>query len=150
MPATYDKLGVRFQYPDNWVLDEKDALAGEDSVSVYSPGGAFWTLAIHTPDMRPRDLADAAVKAMRQVYEEIDSERVRETIAGHKLIGYDLNFYCLDLTNTAQVRVARTPRASFVVFCQADDREFAEIEPVFRAITASLLSGAGRPSEASS
>lgn len=142
MPAVYDKLGVRFQYPENWVLDEKDALAGEASISVYSPGGAFWTLAIHSHEVRPRDLADAALKAMRQVYDELDAEPVRESIAGHKLTGYDLNFYCLDLTNTALVRGVQTPQASYLVLCQADDREFAEVEPVFRAITASLLAGA--------
>jgi hypothetical protein len=87
----------------------------------------------------PKDLAEAALQAMRQEYSELDAERVREKSAGRELIGYDLNFYCLDLTNTALVRAVRTADATYLILCQAEDREFAEVEAVFRAITASLL-----------
>jgi hypothetical protein len=139
MPAVYDKLGICFQYPENWELDQKDALAGESCVTVYSPGGAFWSITIHPEGLKPKDLADAALKAMRQVYDELDAERTKEVVMGQELVGYDLNFYCLDLTNTALIRGWRTPAASYLLFCQSDDREFAEVEPVFRAITASLL-----------
>jgi hypothetical protein len=139
MPAVFDKLGIRFQYPDNWQLDEKDALAGESSVTVYSPGGAFWSINVHAREVAPKDLVEAALKAMRQEYDELDAERVRERAAGQDLVGYDLNFYCLDLTNTALVRAVRTADATFLILCQAEDREFAEVGPVFRAITASLL-----------
>jgi hypothetical protein len=139
MAAIFDKLGIRFLYPENWQLDESEALAGNQLVSVYSPGGSFWSVMIHPPSAAPAKLAAAALKAMRQQYDELDSEEVRETVGGHDLVGYDMNFYCLDLTNTAQVRSYRTPDAAYVVFCQADDREFAEIEEVFRAITISLI-----------
>jgi hypothetical protein len=139
MAAIFDKLGIRFLYPENWQLDESEALAGNQLVSVYSPGGSFWSVMIHPPSTAPATLAAAALKAMRQQYDELDSEEVRETVGGHDLVGYDMNFYCLDLTNTARVRSYRTPDAAYVVFCQADDREFAEIEEVFRAITMSLI-----------
>jgi hypothetical protein len=139
MPATYDKLGVKFQYPDNWTLDEKDALEGENSVSVYSPDEAFWSLVIHPSHVDPEDLLATALKTMRKLYEELDAERAEETIAGRKLSGYDLNFYCLDLTNTALLRALRTPAASYLILCQADDRELEQVEPVFRAITASFV-----------
>ncbi|HVW36950.1 MAG TPA: hypothetical protein VHB99_06580, partial [Pirellulales bacterium] len=68
------------------------------------------------------------------------AEAVVETIAGQELLGWDMNFYCLDLTNTAQVRGFGTDEATYLIFCQADDREFEEVEPVFAAITRSLLS----------
>ena len=38
MPSTYDKLGIRFQFPDNWSLDENEARDSGNAVSVYSPG----------------------------------------------------------------------------------------------------------------
>ena len=41
MPARFDKLGISFQYPENWTLDDSDALLGRKSVTVYSPGGRF-------------------------------------------------------------------------------------------------------------
>ena len=139
MAAIFDKLGIRFLYPENWQLDESEALAGNDVITVYSPGGSFWSVMIHPPGTAPSKLAATALEAMRQQYDELDADEVREIVAGHEMVGYDMNFYCLDLTNTALVRSYRTDDAAYVVFCQADDREFAEIEPVFRAITLSLF-----------
>ncbi len=39
MPRVYDKLGIRFLYPDNWTLDEDEAIQGNRSVTALSPGG---------------------------------------------------------------------------------------------------------------
>ena len=139
MPAEFSKLGIRFQYPENWSLDEDDALEGGQSVSVSSPGGAFWQIVVHPPHTQPSELVRAVLKLMKQEYQQLDAEAVQEELAGLELRGYDLNFYCLDLTNTALVRAVRTDAATFLILCQADDREFAEVEPVFRAMTASLL-----------
>ncbi len=139
MPAIYEKLGIKFQYPENWTLDEGEALEGEKSVSVYSPGGAFWSVMIHPRSQAPEKLVDAALQTMKQVYDELDAETVAETIGRVDLVGCDMNFYCLDLTNTAAVRSGYTDDATLVVFWQADDRELGEVEAVFRAITLSLL-----------
>ncbi len=59
-------------------------------------------------------------------------------MADQELIGYDLNFYYLDLTNTAAVRTLGgiwTP----LDLLQAEDREFTEIHQVLRAVTTSLV-----------
>lgn len=139
MPGTYEKLGIRFQYPESWRVDEAEALAGEQSVAVYSPDGAFWSVMIHAPTQDLQSLADAALETMKQVYDELDAEAVAETVSHVPLVGYDINFYCLDLTNTAQVRACRTPAAAYLILCQADDREYAQVASVFQAITHSLL-----------
>jgi hypothetical protein len=141
MPAKFQKLGISFQYPDNWTLDEEDALAGRSSVTVYSPGGAFWSVTVHPRSADPAQLTRAAVDVMKQEYKELDAEQTREILAGWELTGYDLNFFYLDLTNTAQIRCLRADRATYTVFCQAEDREYDEIQAVFRAITTSLVSG---------
>lgn len=143
MPADFDSLGIRFEYPDTWILDQEDALAGRKSVTVYSPGGAFWSISIHPHRADPLKLADAAVKAMLEEYEEVEIEKIEEAIGGRQLVGYDLNFYYLDLTNTATVRCLRTRRATYAVFCQAEDREFERVREVFLAITTSLLRNLG-------
>ncbi len=52
-------------------------------------------------------MAQAALDAMRKEYDDMDAEPVRETIAGYELVGFDLNFFCLDLTNTARIRSVR-------------------------------------------
>jgi hypothetical protein len=145
MPATFDKMGIAFQYPENWTLDEEDAVTGRHSVTIYSPGGGFWTVAMHPPGMGPAELVRAAVSAMRQEYEEVEREDIRQTLAGHDLVGCDLNFFYLDLTNTACIRGLRVERATVVIFYQAEDREFVALRPVFEAMTLSLVRGFGAP-----
>ncbi len=141
MPAEFSKLGISFQYPDNWTLDEEDARAGRRSVTVYSPGGAFWTVAVHPESADPDQLAEGAVAAMREEYGEVDCEEAHESVAGHAMVGRDLNFFALDLTNTAQIRALRIGPATYTIFCQAEDREFETVRNVFLAMTTSLLSG---------
>ena len=140
MPNEFHRLGIHFQYPENWTLDEEDAVAGRDSVTVYSPGGSFWSLAIHSRSADPRQLAEAVVDAMKQEYKELEVEEISESVADHELLGYDLSFYYLDLTNTAHVRCVRADRHTLTIFCQAEDREFNQISAVFQAMTVSLLS----------
>lgn len=141
MPAKYDKLGLSFQFPDNWTLDEEDAVAGQESVTVYSPGGGFWCVALHPQSAEPARLAKAVVEAMRQEYEGLEAEEAHETLVGHELVGYDLSFFYLDLTSTARIRSLRAGQTTYTFFCQADDREFEAVGRVFEAITASLLMG---------
>jgi hypothetical protein len=80
---------------------------------------------------------------MRREYDDLDSEPVRETIGGYDLVGFDLNFFCLDLTNTANIRSLRVDRTTFTIFCQAEDREYREVGPVFAAMTLTLLQSIG-------
>jgi hypothetical protein len=146
MPAVYENAGLCFEYPENWLLEAGSSVDGEspgdeDSVTVYSPGGSFWTVVRHPGGKDPKPYVEAALQAMQEEYDEIDVEAVEETVLGHRLVGCDLNFFYLDLTNTARIRGVRTPGSTLLLFCQADDRELDEIDDVFRAMTASLLSG---------
>jgi hypothetical protein len=141
MPARFDKLGISFQYPDNWVLDDSDAILGRRSVTVYSPGGAFWSVAIHPASADPAKLAAAVVEAMKKEYSGVEVDDTREMMGGHELIGYDLAFYYLDLINSATVRGLRVGTDTYTIFCQAEDREFDKLQMVFKAITISFLSG---------
>ena len=145
MPIRFDKLGISFQYPDNWTLDDSDAVLGRKSVTVYSPGGAFWTVAIHAGAADPAKLAAAVVETMSKEYGGLEVDEMRETVAGRELIGYDLAFYYLDLTNTAVIRSVRAAQSTYTIYYQAEDREFERLQMVFRAMMTSLLSGLTDP-----
>ena len=139
MPALFDKLGIRFQYPENWTL-EIGADAEQEGVTVYSPGGGFWSVVLRGPDDDPAEVARLARVALDDIYDDLDCEPVEETIAGQETVGFDVKFYCLDLTNSAQIRAIHRDGRSYLILCQAEDREFDQIAPVFRAMTTSLLS----------
>ena len=139
MPAHFASLGISFQYPDNWTLDDSDALLGRKSVTVYSPGGAFWSVALQSGTAEPAKLATIVVEAMKQEYPGLEAEPAQQKTAGHELVGYDLAFYCLDLTNTACVRSFRFAHTTYTIYYQAEDREYEQMERVFQAITLTLL-----------
>ncbi len=123
--------------------------AGQSAVTVFSPGGAFWSVALHTLSAAvPTQMAQAALDAMRKEYEELDAEPVHEAIAGHDLVGFDLNFFCLDLTNTACIRSLRVDNTTYTILFQAEDHEYSQVSPVFAAITLTLLQSLGKKSSA--
>jgi hypothetical protein len=151
MPGVFNKFGIHFQYPENWSLETDDATPGRQMVSLYSPGGAFWTVALTSAQDEPIELAKTALKTLEVEYDELDSETVEESVAGVDLVCFDVNFYCLDLTNTAWIRAGIKESSGhggaddapcpmrYLILCQAEDREFEQISPVFRAMTTSLL-----------
>jgi hypothetical protein len=140
MPAVFSGFGISFQYPENWTLDDSDARLGRHSVTVYSPGGAFWSVAVQSGGADPAKLAAAAVETMKKEYAWLEAEEAEETIANYDLTGYDVAFYYLDLTSTAVIRSARIGGATYTIFAEGEDREFVAYRQVFQAMTVSLLS----------
>lgn len=146
MPAVFDKLGIRFLYPENWTLDETEALSGEETVTVYSPAGSFWMVRILPRKVEPTTLVDQALQAMRKEYPELDAEPFDDLFGACDVVGCEMNFYYLDLTNTAVVKSYRTDEATIIVLYQGDDRELSGIAKVFEAMTQSLMeSTIGKP-----
>jgi hypothetical protein len=143
MPALFDDLGLRFQFPENWSLEEDDT-PGRESATVYSPGGGFWTVVLRDTKDSPATLAEEALLAMRQEYPGLDCEAAAESVGGTELVGYDLNFIYMDLISTAMIRAFHTGARSLVVVCQAEDRDFEKLGDVFRAITVSLVAEMGK------
>jgi hypothetical protein len=137
----FDRFGLAFEHPDNWMIDTEDSEGRFATVTVYSPRGGFWSVSGHAAGGDPGELAAAVVSEMREEYRELDVEAATDEFAGRSLAGFDLNFYCLDLTNTAQVRTLATPTAIYLILCQAEDREWDELAPVFAAITTSFVTG---------
>jgi hypothetical protein len=139
MPATYDKAGLTFQYPDNWeVADDTDDMPR--TISIQSPSGAFWSVDLHPFSVDTDYLLEQMLAAMQAEYEDIEVDRVEDETVGAASLGYDLTFYCLDFLVACQIRCFRHGHAVYVMTYQAEDREFDQLKDVFRAITTSMLS----------
>lgn len=143
MPNCYHGHGLSFQYPDNWRLDDAADDPRDDSVTVYAPGGSFWSVSVHPAEADPMELAQGVVNLMKQEYETLEVEEVCDNLLGIEMVGFDMNFYFLDYTNSAQIRVLRVRDRTYAVFYQGEDHEFDRLGNVFRAMTASLFTEAG-------
>ncbi|MEM9657844.1 MAG: hypothetical protein AAF961_05730 [Planctomycetota bacterium] len=139
MPAICDALGVTFEYPDNWTVEAPEPDDEGVQVAVSGPETAFWHLSRHDAGADFESLFDEALAALRADYHEIEATSVAEVIEGRRIEGFDVNFYCLDLTVTTWLRGIPTDAGSFLLLCQAEDRDLERVGPVFQAMLASLL-----------
>lgn len=142
MPAVFDQLGIRFEYPDNWSVEQQSLdfpSAESEQVSVSSPETAFWQLSKHPPNADLESLFDEALSALRSLYREMEVTPASDLVEDRDITGFDVNFYCLDFTNTSWLRGFQTPTATYLLLCQAEDRELERVGPVFRAMLASVL-----------
>jgi hypothetical protein len=130
-----------FSFPESWELDKEDTTNHADSVSVVSPEGGFWCVRRELNETAITSVLEQAVKAMQEVYPELEVENTVENIAGEQLPGIDMHFFCLDLTGTASVRILETLSGKYVIFSQAEDEQLEELKPIFSAITTSLIRG---------
>ena len=137
MIQTFERDGVRFQYPGNWTVEVEDADDGW-TVSVQSPEMAFLVVSLRPEALDPADLADQTLDALKGEYKELDAENVVETVAGRPAIGHDIDFLTLDTAITCRTRCLETPAGPLLVMSQVSEFDRPQNEPVLRAIGASL------------
>ncbi len=141
MTDTFDRDGIRFQYPTNWRPDP-DA-ADDDgaawTVVLQSPGTAFLLVSLRPEADTPAALADQTLDALKTEYKELDADDVVETLADRVAIGHDIDFLTLDTAVACHTRCVDTPAGPLLLMGQASEYDRATADPVFRAVFASLV-----------
>ncbi|HEV3167309.1 MAG TPA: hypothetical protein VGZ22_25090 [Isosphaeraceae bacterium] len=138
MLGIYQDHGIRFEYPFEWELEVSDD-GPRTTVTVQAPDGLMFTL-VTIDDSRPApaDLADEALAVMREEYPDLDAAPAIESIAGHRAIGHDLEFFSLDVINSSTIRCFRSPSRTVLVFDQWSDLAGEDPEGTVRAVRNSL------------
>ena len=136
MPAKFERDGISLQYPENWQLIP-DGYPSGWGVTVQSPATAYLTLTLDGSRPGIGELADTALAALRDIYPELEEQSVSSTLAGLPCIGYDAEFFSLDLTNTCMIRAIALASGTLMVLAQVTDLEGHNLA-VLRAIMASL------------
>jgi len=139
MAALFDQFGLRFSYPENWSIEVTEDSPDNQTVVVFGPATAFWQLSQHPASAELERLFDEALSALRTEYRQIEVEPDSSTIEGVCLEGFSVHFFYLDLVTTCRLRGWKSEGAVYLLVCQAEDREFSQVEAVFEAILASLL-----------
>jgi hypothetical protein len=134
----YEDHGVRFEYPSDWTVEATE----EDDVTTvdlqHPDGVAFVLVRCDESCSDPEETADLALEAMREEYPELDSSPVSERHGKHIVIGHDVEFFSLDVSNAATIRCFRTPRRTVLVFGQWSDLIGEETAEVVSAVFRSL------------
>jgi hypothetical protein len=137
MSLEFERSGVRFEYPDDWTLEEEVNDNGW-SATVSSPETAFLLISFHADVDDPSSLANMALEAMRETYPDLESESAMETLAGFPAIGFDVDFVALDLTNSCRIRSLPGPDGCLLLLGQCTDAELSSHGEALRAVGASL------------
>ena len=137
MAAQFLEDGIGFQYPENWDL-QREVNDNGWTVTVQSLATAFFMLT-YDADMPETELmAATALEAMREEYPELEADDAVESLAGQPAVGHDIQFFSLDLTNTCWARSFYAAGGTLLALWQANDLELDQVEPILRAIIASL------------
>jgi hypothetical protein len=137
MAALFEEDGIQMQYPENWELQREESDNGW-TISVQSPDTAFLVLSFDAEMPEVENMAQTALDALREEYEDLEADDCVETVAGQPAVGHDVRFFSLDLTNSCWIRSFYGDHGTFLVMWQINDLELERYEPVLRAMCASL------------
>jgi hypothetical protein len=133
----FEEDGVRFQYPDNWTMTREEADSGW-TVSVQSPDTAFFLIAFDKSMPEIGQVAETVLQTLRADYPDLEADDALESVANQPALGHDITFFSLDLTNTCRTRSFYSDAGTILLMWQANDLELDAVEPIFKAIRASL------------
>ena len=139
MTAKYDRDNLTFQYPENWRLDEDPPRGFPRSISVSAESGAFWCATVCDPHTSLDDLTRQYIQTLENEYEDLEQQPIDVELGSDIVSGLELQFFCLDFLVRSLLLGVPLRDRNVLLTWQAEDREFDKIEPVFRAISLSLL-----------
>lgn len=144
MTRVHQIRGIECTYPENWQLSEDREDDRLVSFTLQSPNTAFMSVYISRDPGRASELIEEMTEMLRAEYEEveiasIDAESLNLGKFETDMSIVDLNFYYLDLLVTTRLIGFSSSDRTVLVQCQAEDREFASLEMVFKAMLVSML-----------
>ena len=137
MSDTFQRDGVRFNYPPDWQLETEDDGDGW-TASLQGPGTAFLVVSYCPGIDDPGELVDAAVEGLQADYPDLDAIDAVDHLAGPPALGADVNFVHFDLTNTCWIRAVPAAEGALLVMAQCTDEELVDQGEALKAIMATM------------
>ena len=132
--TTYDDHGVRFEYPSEWTTEVTD----EDPLTTvhleHPDGVAFLIVTFDVSGPDPGEVADAILETLREEYPDLEEDPFEQVVNKRMVSGYDVQFFALDLPNTARIRSFRTFSRTILIYGQWADLIDAEVSEVADSI----------------
>jgi hypothetical protein len=137
MREVYDRHGITFQYPADWEVSEQEQ-GDECLITASGPGTSFWSVGLFRDRPSPDLVLETALAAFKDEYPDLDFYEANDELLNQPTVGYDLEFFCLELVNTARIRSFLAKDFTVLVLCQADDTELETSDPLFEEMSQSV------------
>jgi hypothetical protein len=139
MTAVYDKLGLKFLYPENWKLID-DSIDSPQVITLETPDGSTtWSVHVYPAETDGDQVLRETLDSLQQTYEDLEISPHSIQLGEWEATGVEAIFYCLDFLIRAQLHLLRTSDHLLLFWTQAEDRDFEKQQIVFHAIAISLL-----------
>ena len=137
MHRVFEHHGVRFEYPDDWILHEQSS-PEEISITVNSPETSFWSLTLLFERPDPYRVIETVLDTLREEYFEIDVYPSEDRLGDSRTVARDVDFVCHELIGSAFLRAAVAPGFTLLVLYQGADFELDETHSVLERVSKSL------------
>lgn len=137
MDRVFEGHGIRFEYPDDWILHEQSS-PEEVTLTVQSPDTSFWSLTLIFDRPDPRRVIDSVLDTFREEYSEIDVYPSDVRLNDLPTEACELDFVCHDLIGSAFLRAVATPDFTLLVLYQGADLELDDVQPLLEKVSRSL------------
>lgn len=139
MPAQYDRSGLKFMYPENWVLSDQGDAELPRAVSLETPDGGMWSVHVYDAQTDPDFLIKDTVTTLEETYPDLEVTPAEHTFPEFTGTAVDTIFFCLDFLVRIKLTTLQTPDYQIMVWYQAEDRDFDKQSPIFHAVTTSMM-----------
>ncbi len=137
MHSVFERHGVRFEYPEDWILHEESS-PGEVSITINSPETSFWSLTLLFERPDPYRVVETVLDALREEYSEIDVYSSEQQLGDSRTVARDIDFVCHELIGSAFLRATVTPGFTLLVLYQGADNELDETQSLLERVSKSL------------
>lgn len=134
MPTSFDSFGIKFLYPDNWKVIDRDEDEGGEGVTMELPSGGFFSIEREHEGQIEEEIIEELSDAFEQEYEQIEREDIQLDDASPNERAVEFRFYYLDLLVVSRVVMMRIDESKYLIQMQAESRDFDANEMVFSAI----------------
>ena len=134
MPATFESFGIKFLYPDNWVVSPGAQQEETQGVTLELPSGGFFSIDFDVKGLSDDELFERVAEAIREEYEDLETEKVMLADAVEGETAIDYRFFYLDLVIVSRVILLRANGRRMLAQFQAESRDFDANEMVLNAI----------------
>lgn len=148
MPAEFNSFGIRFLYPENWTIVDREEGESDEGVTLDLPSGGFVSMELTAAD-QTEHVVERVVKAIANDYDTVEREDFSLDLLPAGTPVTDLRFYYLDLLIISRIVVLPIKRDApgplmpgpsvLVMQLQAESRDFDKNEPVFAAILKQIV-----------
>jgi hypothetical protein len=142
----FERDGISLRCPQGWTMSTETTRDGW-TVTLQSDSTAFVLVTLLTRRTPPAHAAQTVLRALQADYRELESRPCTEIVADREAVGYEVDFFALDLLVRAKVLALACTAGTLCILQQLADSESSLTDQRMQSIIKSLAIRRLEPTE---